>query len=1075
MQWLARVCVDRPVFTWVLSFTLLVVGVAAVGGLPVDRFPNIDIPVVTVISPYPGASPEQVETEVTDVIEETVNSVAGLSELQSTSYEGLSIVIVQFELDKDVDVAAQEVRDRVDRVLAQLPDSLDPPRVEKIDPDAAPLLYVALRGPGTPQELSVFAEDEVKARLEGKPGVGAVTLLGTRDRQVRVEVDPARLQAQGLSVLDVRVALSRENLELPGGDMTQGARTLQVRVPGRVQSAEQLAQVPIAQRGGHVVRMADVATVTDGAAEAESLATLDGDPVVMLTITRQSGTNAIAVADALRAELDVIREDLPAGYALDVVRDESEFPRTAVHAVQEHLILGAIFAILVVLSFLRNGPATVIAALAIPVSIVATFAVLSAFGLTLNMITLLALTLAVGIVIDDAIVVLENVIRFLEERDLPPREATLHATKEIGLAVLATTLSLVAVFLPVAFMGGIMGRFLASFGITMAVAVLVSLFVAFTLTPMLTARWLKPSGGHAHRPTPPAKAARMTGAEERARYRQWQKGETGIDLPGAAYERWYGKLLAFSMRHRWVVGLAILLSFGSMAVVGPMLSTGFLPEDDEGRFEIVLEAPQGTSLGSTELLAERVARQVRAMPEVDHTIVIVGANEGDVSGRGDHEALVYVSLVPDSEREASQVELMERVRQQVMPGFEGQLEATIAKVAAFGGSGAQAAPIQYVLRGPDFAKLDEYSEALAASLRDEPGVAQADTTFREGRPELRVEIDRERAAELGVSIADLADTLRVLVGGLDVTTLTLGNDQYDVNLRAGVDQRTRAEDLDRYHVRASNGSLVPLSQVARLVEGTGPAAIEHIGRERSVRVYANTLPGSSTAALLAKLDRTAEALDMPSTYSTTLTGQAKEFGKAAAAFLTAIVLSFIFMYLVIAAQFESWLHPITILASLPMTIPFAMISLLIFGQSLNVFSALGVLVLFGIVKKNSILQVDHMIHLQKEGWSRADAVMIANRDRLRPILMTTIAFVAGMAPLMIAGGPGSGTNRATAGVVIGGQSLALLLTLLATPVLYTWLDDLSQLTRRAKDAIVARVRGALPSRDVPADVPAAEE
>ncbi|MCB9599315.1 MAG: efflux RND transporter permease subunit [Sandaracinus sp.] len=1072
MQWLARVCVDRPVFTWVLSLTLLVVGVAALGGLPVDRFPNIDIPFITVVSPYPGASPEQVETEVTDIIEESVNSVAGLSELQSTSFEGLSLVMIQFELDKDVDVAAQEVRDRVDRVLAQLPESLDPPRVEKIDPDAAPLLYVALRGPGTPQELSVFAEDEVKARLEGKAGVGAINLLGTRDRQVRVEVDPGRLQAQGMSILDVRTALVRENLELPGGDMTQGSRTLQVRVPGRVRDAAQLAQVPVAQRNGHVVRLADVADVTDGAAEAESLASLNGEPVVLLTITRQSGTNAIAVADSIRGELDAIAADLPGGYTLDVVRDESSFPRTAVHAVQEHLILGAIFAILVVLSFLRNGPATIISALAIPVSIIATFAVIGALGLTLNMITLLALTLAVGIVIDDAIVVLENVIRFLEERQLDPREATIQATKDIGLAVLATTLSLVAVFLPVAFMGGIMGRFLASFGITMAVAVLVSLFVAFTLTPMLTARWLKAKGGHAHRPHPKERAPQMTSAQERARYAEWQKDRTGIEMPGAFYERAYTKLLAFSMRHRWVIGLAIVASFGSMAVVGPMLSTGFLPDDDEGRFEIVLEAPQGTSLGSTELLAERVARRVRELPEVDHTVVIVGANEGDVSGRGNHEALLYVSLVSDAHRDATQTDLMERVRTEIMPDFEGQIDATISKVAAFGGSGAQAAPIQYVLRGPDFDKLEEYSEALAASLRDEPGVAQSDTTFREGRPELRVELDRERAAELGVSIADIADTMRVLVGGLDVTELTLDNDQYDVNLRAQVDQRTRAEDLDRYHVRASNGSLVPLSQVAHLVEGMGPAAIEHIGRQRSVRVYANTLPGASTAALLQKLDRTAEALDMPSTYSTTLTGQAKEFGKAAAAFLTAIVLSFIFMYLVIAAQFESWLHPLTILASLPMTIPFAMISLLIFGQSLNVFSALGILVLFGIVKKNSILQVDHMIHLEKEGFSRPDAVMLANRDRLRPILMTTVAFVAGMAPLMVAGGAGSGMNRATAGVVLGGQSLALLLTLLATPVLYTWLGDLQRGTKRLIDGVKSRFGRGPAAEPTPEPAPA---
>ncbi|MBC7172993.1 MAG: efflux RND transporter permease subunit, partial [Polyangiaceae bacterium] len=523
MQWLARVCLDRPVFTWVLALVLIVLGTASIGSLPVDRFPNIDIPMVTVISTYPGASPEQVESEVTDLIEEQVNSVAGIAELRSTSYEGLSVVLVQFELDKPVDVAAQEVRDRVDRALGKLPPGIDPPRVEKIDPDAAPLFYVALRGPGTSQELTQFADDEVKARLEGKSGVGSVAIIGGRERQIRVDIDPARLDAQGIGITEVSAAIARENLELPGGTMTEGGRTLQVRVPGRVKTAAGFAEIPVATINGHVVRVGDVATVEDGAEEVQSIANLDGEQVILLTITRQSGTNAIAVADALNEELEVIRNDLPAGYDLEVVRDESSFVRTSVHAVQEHLVLGALFAIAVVLFFLRSGRSTLIAALAIPVSIIGTFAMIAALDLTLNMITLLALTLAVGIVIDDAIVVLENVIRFIEERKLDPRTATIEATKEIGLAVLATTLSLVAVFLPVAFMGGIMGRFLASFGVTMSVAVLISLFVAFSLTPMLCARWLKPSGAHMKRPKPTG-AGLMTKREEKARYRAWRRG-----------------------------------------------------------------------------------------------------------------------------------------------------------------------------------------------------------------------------------------------------------------------------------------------------------------------------------------------------------------------------------------------------------------------------------------------------------------------------------------------------------------------------------------------------------------------
>lgn len=1066
MQWLARVCVERPVFTWVLSLSMMVLGIAAFGSLPVDRFPNIDFPAVTISAAYPGASPEQVETEVTDALEEAVNSVAGLSQLQSTSYEGLAVVVAQFDLEVDPDVAAQEVRDRISRVQAQLPDDVDAPQVAKIDPDAAPLLYVAVRGPGEPQELTEFVDDEIKQRLEGKSGVGSVTILGGRERAILVEVDPERLDAQGLSVADVRLALTQENLEMPGGDITQGSRTIQVRVPGRVDTAEGFAMLPVANRGGHTIRVGDVAEVIDSAADVESIAILDGEPVVMVAITRQSGTNAIAVADGMYAELDVIRETLPAGYSMEVVRDESVFPRASVHAVQEHLILGAIFAIFVVLIFLRSFRSTVIAALAIPVSIVGTFAVLGALGLTLNMITLLALTLAVGIVIDDAIVIIENVVRFLEERKLDPKKATLEATRDIGLAVLATTLSLCAVFLPVAFMDGIIGRFLSSFGMTMTSAIMVSMLVAFSLTPMLTSRWLKRGEGHAERPHPPSdKAPDLSGAEEKKRYDQWLRGETGIELEDGWIERGYGKILAFCMRRRWVVGLAILASFGSIAITGPLLVTAFLPTDDEGRFEITLEAPQGTSLAHTELISERIAQAVRALPQVEHTVVTVGSPEGSISALGDNEATVYVGLLDASERDQTQAEVEQVIRQDVLPRYveENELEVTVSQVSAFGGSGAQAAPIQYVLRGPDFERLDEWSQQLAAALREQPGVAQAGTTFRPGRPELQVAIDRPRAADLGVSVAAIADTLRVLVGGSDVTTLEIDGDQFDVNLRARESSRRSGLDLERYKVRANDGTLVPLSQVARLSDGESPSSIEHIGRERSVLIYATVTSGASTGGLIATLDETAESLNMPAAYSTTLSGQAKEFGKAATGFIIAILLSLVFMYLVIAAQFESWLHPITIMASLPMTVPFALMSLLIFGQSLNIFSALGLLVLFGIVKKNSILQVDHILTLRKEGFSRPDAIMIANRDRLRPILMTTLAFVAGMVPLMLSAGPGSGTNKAIAGIVMGGQTLALGLTLVGTPVIYAWLDDLQGATSRG----IAKVRS-LVGRFIPA-------
>lgn len=1043
MQWLAKVCVERPVFTWVLAASVVVLGLASLSKLPVDRFPNIDIPAITVVAPYPGASPEQVETEVSDKIEEAVNSVAGLDELRSTSYEGLSVVMIAFDLEVDVDVAAQEVRDKVDRILGNLPDDLDPPRVEKLDPDAVPLYYISVQGPGTDRELTDFAENEIKARLEGQIGVGQVQILGGRDREIQVNIDPGRLQAHGLTVAEIRAALQTENLERPGGDITRGGTTVQMRVPGRLRTVEEFGTLPVAQRGSTTIRLGDVAEVIDTGKKIESMAVLDGDPVVLLTITRQSGTNAIAVADGLNAELDAIRSGLPPGYRIDVVRDESDFVRTAVHAVYEHLILGAIFAVIVVFFFLRSGRSTVISALAIPVSIVATFAVLQMMDLTLNTITLLALTLAVGIVIDDAIVVLENAIRFIQEREPNAKKATLMASKEIGLAVLATTLSLCAVFVPVAFMGGIVGRFLGSFGMTMTAAVMVSLLVAFSLTPMLCARWLKRDPKHDHfRPEiPKDEPDHMSKAEEKRRYREWRRNEA-LEMKDGFLERVYGKVLAWCMGHRWAVGLAIVASFWSMTVVGPMLPTSFLPTDDEGRFEILVEAPQGTSLAGTELLGGRFAREIRAMPEVSQTVLIVGSEEGDISGRGDHEGTIFVSLVDATKRKKTQDDVMQYVRDQVIPKYT-DLDLTVSRISAFGNSGAQAAPIQYVIRGPDLKRLREYADALVATLEEMPLVAGPDHTLRDGSPELRLEVDRARAAELGVSVATVADTLGVLVGGQDVSDVLLGTDQYDVRIQAGEAWRNR-EEIERFQVRSDSGALIPLSQVTTIKEGLAPTGIQRLGRQRSVTVYANTLPGASTAEILQTLAKASADLKMGPGYTTQLAGQAKEFGKTAQAFMEAIILSFVFMYLVLAAQFESWLHPLTIMSTLPLTVPFALISLLIFGQSLNLFSMLGLLILFGIVKKNAILQIDHMIHLRHEGWSRPDAIMLANRDRLRPILMTTLAFVAGMVPLMVSNGAGSGTNHAIAGIVLGGQSLALALTLVATPVLYTWLDDLQR-------------------------------
>jgi HAE1 family hydrophobic/amphiphilic exporter-1 len=1070
MQWLARICVRHPVFTWVLVLSLSVFGIASMTSLGVDRFPKIDFPAIVVTTVLPGASPEQIETEVTERIEEQLNSIAGLDELTSNSYEGYSVIMARFDLEKELGEASEEVRDRVARVVSTLPDGVDQPRVERLDPDANPIMLVAVRSKRSPIEVTDFADRVIRRRIESLGGVGGISLSGGRTREIQVVVDPPKLAAVGLTARDVQRALAAENVEIPGGNVDQGERTLQLRVAGRIRDADEFGLIPVAVRDGKVIRVDDVADVRDVGRDPESIATIDGESVVILQIRKQSGANTVAVVEALRERIAEIELSIPPSYSLEIVRDESEFISNSIHAVEEHLVVGSFLAALVVLLFLRNGRSTVIAALAIPISIISTFTLINALGLTLNMITLLGLTLSVGIVIDDAIVVLENIVRFIEEKGYAPGRAAVVATQEIGLAVLATSLSLIAVFLPIAFMSGIIGRFMGSFGFTMSFSILVSMLVSFTLTPMLCARWLKgpvrPAGtappvheepeddGDDEYVADPAPGDR---AVERAEFRAWYRGErTVADVPGqivghaegGALYRWvetaYLRLLALSMRHRWAVALVLVAAMGSLVPLVAAVPKNFLPAEDESRFEITLRAPEGTSLAQTQLMGERIARAVRARPEVQTTVLTVGAPAGDLSGRGANQASLYVRMLPADAREISQETFIVLVREELLPGVvPDDVTVLVSPIEPFGGSGQQAAPVQYLISGEDIAKLDDYTQQMLARVRDVPGVGEASTSLITGRPAYAVRVDRRRAADLGVSLGDVAGALRLMVGGLEVTDFSESGERYEVWVRAGQDARSRPEQIAQITVPSQSGRPVRLSDVATIEETTGPAAITHFGRERQSTIFINTTPGSSEQDIIDELERIRVDLDLDPGYRGQLYGRSRELGRALTSFLVAVVLSFTFMYLVLAAQFESWLHPLTIMASLPLTLPFAILSLLILGQSMNLYSMLGVMVLFGVVKKNSILQIDHMRTLRRKGLSRADAVMVGNRDRLRPILMTTIAFVAGMIPLLVSSGAGSGTNRAMGSVIAGGQTLSLLLTLIATPVIFCWLDDLA--------------------------------
>lgn len=1033
---LVDICIRRPVTATMLIGFLVVLGLFSYRRLAVDLFPNADFPIVTVTTTLAGASVEEMESSVTKTIEEAINTIEGIETLQSTTHEGVSRVIVFFVLERNREAAAQDVRDKVAAIVSRLPEGTDPPVVEKFAFDATPILTIAVSGSRDLRELTEIARKQIKEDIETLRGVGSITLIGGLERAINIVLDTDRLFAYGLSIQQVKSAVRAQNLEIPGGHVDQGTQELVLRTMGRFESAQGFADLIISSVQGRPITIGDVGTVDDSFVEPRGLTRLDGQPAVSLQVRKQSGMNTVEVIDTVKRRLEALGPTLPRDIRFEIVRDHSRFIKRSIHEVQFHLVLAGILVSLTVLLFIANLRATLIAAIAIPTSIVSTFTVMYWLGFTLNNITMLGLVLATGIVIDDAVVVLENIFRYMEERGVSAMQAAAAATREISLAVMATTLSLVVIFLPVAFMEGYAGRFFYSYGVTVAVAIMVSLLVSFTLTPMLCSRFLR-----IHR-------RGAVQSKERGFY--------------AAIDRTYGAILRWSLLHRWAIVLLSLATIASTVPLFRVVGKDFVPHDDQSEFEIIVQTPEGYSLRRTDEAFRAIEERLRGIPEVTHLLTTIGdatgrlrAGEGSVT-----TGSVYVRLVELEERRASQFAVMDRAR--TLLGDFADLRLSVQTINLFMSSSQRYTDIQLDLTGPDIGKLGQYADAIMDGMRRAGGLVDVDTTLSVRQPELRVNILRQKAADFGIKAQDIAGTLRTLVGGEPISKYREGQDQYDVWLRAQRSNRDDAVAIADLPIATPRGAVVRLANLATLTQARGPAAIDHKNRQRKVTVVAN-VSGIPLNVAVDRLREIVAGLDLPPTYQYAFSGRDKSMADTSRNFLIAFLLSVIFMYMILAAQFESFIHPVTILLALPLSIPFALVSLWLLGETLNIYSILGLFMLFGIVKKNGILQIDYTNTLRAEGLPRDEAILQANHVRLRPILMTTVMLVAGMIPIALGQGPGSAVRAAMAKVIIGGQALCLLLTLLMTPVAYSLFDDLAHWNPGAQLAGWLRLRRRRPA------------
>jgi hydrophobe/amphiphile efflux-1 (HAE1) family protein len=1019
---LPETCVRRPVFAAMLVSFLVVLGIFSFRGLGVDLFPRADPASVNVSVTLPGGTPEELNSQVVLPLEEAISSVSGMDELTTQANEGNARITCKFTLERDLNGAAQDVRERVASTMRFLPPNVLPPVITKIDPDQAAVFSILVSGSGSLRETTEFADKVVRRSLETVNGVGAVNLTGGRLRQIRVFADAEKLNGYGVTIQKFESAIQNENIEVPGGTVRRGDRELGIRTLGRMEKPEDFNDIIIGNVNGSPIRIRDVGHVEDSYPDQTTWNFVHGKESVTLDVQRQFGANTLEVIAAVKAKLAAMQSLLPPGISIEVLRDNSKYIRASVSSLEEHLLFGALLASLVVLLFIRNMRSVIIAAVAIPTSIMATFTLLKVMDFTLNNMTLLALTLAVGIVIDDAIVVLENIVRYIHEKDYEPKRAAIEATKEIMLAVMATTLSLVIIFVPIAFITGYARRYLNQFGWTMACAVLVSMLVSLTLTPVLCSRLLK-------------KRVRTESAGEKEGTRS--AGEAARGVKDNAVLAWiygaYGRMLEWSLDHRWVVIVAALGTFALTFPLNSLVGRDFIPVDDQGDFQVIFDSPVGTSPEGTARIAVELANRYEKLPGV----VFAWPN---ISERSNHSH-DYIRLIDSSQRNFSMLDVAQEIRQILAEPRYRDLRTKFWFPSAIGGN-ENTGSLQPMILGPDFDRVTELATKAANDLRKIKGLTDVSAEVNLNQPEFQVHLDRQRAADLGVQVADVAEAVRLMIAGTDrISTYKEGAEQYDVTMQLLPEQQKNPELLSRLMIPSSKVGQARLDSIATIERGSGPSRIDRYNRRYAASLVAWPQEGLDLGGAVRAVTQVMRK-NIPPGYNLRFTGVAKELDTMTGNLIKAFLLACIFMYLVLAAQFDSFLHPFTIMLALPLSIPFALLTLYLTHRTLNLWSALGVLLLTGIVHKNGILQVDYTNKLREQGVALREAIVRANRVRLRPILMTTLSIVAGLVPTAIGFGAGSSQRSAIAVTIIGGQSLCLLLTLLVTPVAYSLFAEL---------------------------------